>query len=151
MSPQTLFLIARLTVAGLLYAFIGLVLYWLWRDFKSVGPMDHEAPGAELVLPETDQQFQVRASTEIGRAAGNLIQIDDETVSAMHARLLYQGGQWWIEDLASRNGTEVNGIPVVEPMVVTYGDEIRFGRVLGRLERVPAREAATEPETQDIA
>lgn len=137
-------------MAGLLYAFLGVILYWLWKDFKSASPDDKETPAAELVIPEADQRFQLRTSTEIGRAAGNLIQIEDETVSALHARLLYQGGQWWIEDLASRNGTEVNGIPVVEPMVVTYGDEIRFGRVLGRLEGVSSQEAYIEPETQDV-
>ncbi len=47
---------------------------------------------------------------------------------------MFQNGQWWIEDLASRNGTEVNEVPVEEPLVVSYGDQIRMGRVLARLE-----------------
>jgi pSer/pThr/pTyr-binding forkhead associated (FHA) protein len=64
----------------------------------------------------------------IGRAADNTIQLDESTVSAYHARLSFNQGQWWLEDLGSRNGTYLNDIVVEEPLVVTYGDEIQFGK-----------------------
>jgi pSer/pThr/pTyr-binding forkhead associated (FHA) protein len=65
----------------------------------------------------------------IGRAADNSICLDDSTISAYHVRLSFQGGQWWLEDLGSRNGTGVNDLAIEEPLVVTYGDRIRVGRV----------------------
>jgi len=55
-------------------------------------------------------------------------------VSAYHARISHQGGQWWLEDLGSRNGTHLNEIPVEQPLVVIFGDRIRVGRVVLQLE-----------------
>jgi pSer/pThr/pTyr-binding forkhead associated (FHA) protein len=60
---------------------------------------------------------------------------------------MYHGGQWWIEDLASRNGTELNGIPVDEPLVVSYGDTIQLGRVATRLEPGSGQEEPVEMKT----
>lgn len=134
MSPELTFLLIRGLGALILYSFLGLILFWLWRDFQSAHPGVASAPRAQLVLSESGKRFQLRAHSEIGRAAGNIIRIDDETISAHHARLMYQNGQWWIEDLASRNGTEVNGILVEEPLVVSFGDEIQMGRIVARLE-----------------
>lgn len=55
--------------------------------------------------------------------------LQDETASAHHPRLSFHEGQWWLEDLGSRNGTTVNGIALEGPLVLTYGDQIAFGRV----------------------
>jgi pSer/pThr/pTyr-binding forkhead associated (FHA) protein len=43
-------------------------------------------------------------------------------------------GQWWLEDLGSRNGTFVNNRRVAEPTTVQAGDLLGIGRVLLRLE-----------------
>ena len=134
MSPEVLFLAIRIAGALILYAFLGLVLYGLWRDFRAANSRTVEAPRAYLVLDDSHQRFHLRPHSDIGRAPGNVVRIEDETISAHHARIMFQNGQWWIEDLASRNGTEVNGLPVEEPLVVSYGDQIRMGRVLARLE-----------------
>jgi pSer/pThr/pTyr-binding forkhead associated (FHA) protein len=53
--------------------------------------------------------------------------LDDKTVSARHARLAYHHGQWWLEDLRSRNGTFLNTKAVHEPLVLATGDEVQFG------------------------
>jgi pSer/pThr/pTyr-binding forkhead associated (FHA) protein len=34
--------------------------------------------------------------------------LQDQYVSAHHARLRWDGASWWLEDLGSRNGTFVN-------------------------------------------
>jgi hypothetical protein len=36
----------------------------------------------------------------------------DEWVSGEHAKIHYRGGGWWIKDLGSRNGTQINGAPL---------------------------------------
>lgn len=45
----------------------------------------------------------------MGRDAAADLQIDDGRISRLHARVWFERGRWWIEDLASRNGTIVNG------------------------------------------
>ena len=68
-------------------------------------------------------------TTTVGRIAGNDIVIPDGTVSRHHARLVFHGGQWVIEDLKSSNGTFVNGARVAEkkPVTLKHGDELRLG------------------------
>ncbi|RME74955.1 MAG: FHA domain-containing protein [Chloroflexi bacterium] len=52
-------------------------------------------------------------------------------VSRRHARLLFQDGQWFLEDLASTNGTFLNGIKIAPHQLVVFkdGDRIRCGQV----------------------
>lgn len=51
----------------------------------------------------------------------------DRAVSARHALLFYEDGNWFIRDLGSRNGTYVNDRPVSEDIRVRNGDRITFG------------------------
>jgi hypothetical protein len=50
----------------------------------------------------------------LGRDAIAELCIDDPRISRLHARVSYERGQWWIEDLTSRNGTNVNGILITD-------------------------------------
>lgn len=56
---------------------------------------------------------------------------DEGGVSRRHARIMYQDGQFALEDLNSANGTRVNGVrvPFGERTLISNGDEIRLGRV----------------------
>lgn len=146
MTPQVALFIARLLLALALYAFLAFVLWTLWNDVRHASPQLDRAPEARLLVldgPEAGRTLPLRQTSEIGRVAGNVVQLEDETVSARHARLSYQNGQWWLEDMASRNGTQLNDMLVEEPLVVAYGDQIRFGRVLVQLEAGPALEQPT--------
>ena len=64
-------------------------------------------------------------SMVIGRASTSDIPLADPFLSRHHARLFRQGEQVMIEDLKSRNGTELNGLRVEHPMPVHTGDEIK--------------------------
>lgn len=48
----------------------------------------------------------------IGRHGSCDVILDNDSVSRRHARLLCRDGNWMIEDLGSRNGTNVNGVAV---------------------------------------
>lgn len=138
MTPAQVLLIIRILLAIALYAFLGWVLVIQWRDLRESRRVADAPPVARVVAVDgipPGISFVLEPLNEVGRAADNAIRLDDETVSSHHARIFYHGGQWWLEDLASRNGTDVNDMPVEEPLVVAYGDEIRFGRVHLRLER----------------
>ncbi|MGA9533973.1 MAG: FHA domain-containing protein [Anaerolineales bacterium] len=138
MTPEILLLGIRLLIAAALYAFLGAVIWMQWRQLTGSSSEADEIPSAHLLMMDGGQGGQrllLRQTTDVGRAIGNAIRLPDKSVSAQHARISFQGGQWWVEDFASRNGTLVNGVQVNEPLVVTYGDEIRFGRTVSRLER----------------
>ena len=72
MSPESIFFAIRILVALVLYAFLGMILFSLWRDIKARQTLQTEAPIAHLVVADGQQRFQLRPSSEIGRAAGTL-------------------------------------------------------------------------------
>src|SRR5215212_6824321 len=63
----------------------------------------------------------------IGRSAECAVRLDRTTVSRRHAELFCDPFQrWWVRDLGSRNGTQINGETVAERMVGP-GDTIGVG------------------------
>ncbi len=65
--------------------------------------------------------------TTIGRMNGNDLIIAGHTVSRRHARLWFDAGRWWLQDLDSNNGTLLNGKRIVQATVLNDGDVINFG------------------------
>jgi predicted component of type VI protein secretion system len=61
----------------------------------------------------------------IGRSADCDIVLDDRQISRLHARILWRGDHYEIEDLASKNGTHLNGRDVVTAQPLHDGDEIQ--------------------------
>ena len=55
------------------------------------------------------------------------IQLQDPFASSRHAKITRQGRTLVIEDLASTNGTYLNGDPLTGPAPLHDGDEIRIG------------------------
>ena len=55
--------------------------------------------------------------------------IDARGVSRLHARIVREGGIYYIEDLNSTNGTYLNGVPLEyhQKMELCKDDHIRFG------------------------
>jgi Domain of unknown function (DUF1707)/FHA domain len=64
----------------------------------------------------------------IGRAAACDLTIADMTVSRVHARLERTRDGWMLTDLASTNGTRVNGWLVRDEVPVRAGDLVSFGK-----------------------
>jgi pSer/pThr/pTyr-binding forkhead associated (FHA) protein len=71
----------------------------------------------------------VRDIAMIGRAPSNHIVIDHPAVSAQHALLLRVRDSYWLKDLNSTNGIQINGVLVTDAELKD-GDKIRFGSVL---------------------
>ena len=67
---------------------------------------------AELVRDRDSASFLLGEMNIIGRDASCDLILADPRVSQIHARVLRQGPTWVLEDLASRNGTAINGEPV---------------------------------------
>jgi DNA-binding winged helix-turn-helix (wHTH) protein len=73
----------------------------------------------EWILPE--------GPTLVGRDRACAVRIDSPTLSRRHARIVVTREETTVEDLGSKNGTQVNGQCVTEPVVLRDGDEIQFG------------------------
>jgi pSer/pThr/pTyr-binding forkhead associated (FHA) protein len=73
-------------------------------------------------------------TTRVGRDPTAAIVIQDTSVSRFHAQITRQAGGYYLADLESSNGTQVNGEPVSEPRRIVAGDLLRFGEVLFRCE-----------------
>lgn len=67
----------------------------------------------------------------LGRHQAAALAIGDSAASRNHARIWPEDSGWWVEDLHSANGTEVNGRKLVTgPHHLTEGDRISIGAVV---------------------
>ena len=67
----------------------------------------------------------------VGREPASTVCLNDPSVSRGHARIIVENGVATLEDLASKNGTQVMGRVIKEPTVLKDGDELEFGHVKG--------------------
>jgi DNA-binding winged helix-turn-helix (wHTH) protein len=65
----------------------------------------------------------------IGRDLACAIVLERREVSRQHARIVVAGESATLEDLASKNGTLLNGVKVVGPTPLAAGDVIEIGRI----------------------
>jgi FHA domain len=133
--------VLRLLFLGLLYGFLWLVVRALVRDLRAAAREPTRELGRLIVVaspggePPTGATFALDAITSLGRDVNNSIVLDDDFVSSTHAALTYRGRAWYVEDLASTNGTYVNGSQVDGLSPIAFGDEVQIGQVRLRLER----------------
>ena len=137
--------IVRLLLTALLYTFLVAVFVVLWRDLRSapqVRAAIQERKAKLVVLAscdglEADAVFSLQPFTTLGRGAVNTIVVPDTFASVEHALISWRGGQWWLEDLGSRNGTLLNDASVIAPTVLSAGDVISIGQVKFKMEIEP--------------
>lgn len=142
MAGEILLLVLRLLLALLLYAFLAVLFFILWRDLRR-GAGRETVPREEMRLvvveagergPEPGTVFPLQEVNSLGRAPSSTIRLSDPFVSSHHALIAWREGHWWLEDLGSKNGTTLNDEPVTRPTVVDAGDLIGIGQVVLRIE-----------------
>ncbi len=133
MNSMLLFVL-RLIVILLLYLFIGWIGYTIFVDLRKstdterktfITPITLIPVGDELVEPK---QYTL-PEIIIGRDPANICHLQDSTVSQRHLKLFYRNQHWWAEDLESTNGSNLNGDPILSPVILTDGDELQLGQV----------------------
>lgn len=96
--------------------------------------VEREDISAKLVAmspPDRGQEHLLSLSpVHIGRAESNDIILEDDRVSAQHAKLSFEQGGFWIEDLDSTNGTYVNGERIREKIRLKDEDLIKIGAAI---------------------
>lgn len=129
-----IFLVLRILLAIGLYAFLVWAFFLLWQDIRQQATLLalRKVPPISLMIQRQDGPAQIRHFNQpeitIGRDPACECPIQEETVSARHARLSYHHNQWWVEDLNSTNGTRLNNEPVSTPTVIISNDEIGCGK-----------------------
>lgn len=130
-APFLLVLRAAMTLS--LYAFMVWAFLLLWRTLKSQGELLALRKTPPLALTFTNANGNMRTQhfrnpeVTLGRDPQCDIFLDNGTVSAQHARLSYHHGQWWLEDLNSKNGTTLNGGEVETATIIVNNDKINCG------------------------
>lgn len=91
----------------------------------------------------------------LGRSSHNDIHVPDAQLSRLHCRFHYRGDDLWVTDLASANGTRVDGREV-EESVLRAGSRIEAGDSVFRVEPGTAADAGagapggSAPSVEDV-
>lgn len=64
----------------------------------------------------------------VGRSNQCLVRIDSDEISSKHARIGFESGEFWIEDLGSSNGTFVDGQQISGRTALAPGTPVLLGR-----------------------
>ena len=143
MSLEWILLGLRILATLILYTFLGVAFYIIWRDLQKVAEKVAAQPPATYqlrIMAVADNRELVGSTLPLppvawlGRDPDNTIVLEDTFVSDRHARLSQENGVWWLEDLGSQHGTRLNAAPLSKPMPLAEGDIIEIGRIRLRLE-----------------
>ena len=153
---DTIILAVRLVLTVLLYLFLVAVFVVLWRDLRTgaESPAVVQERKAQLVTLagceglEPNTVLELQAFTTLGRGAANTIVVPDTFASAEHALISWHSGQWWLEDLGSRNGTQINEETVTAPTILGVGDVISIGQVKLKFQTSDDKSLAQGSEAQ---
>ena len=111
------------TVYGFGYRFVGEA-----RVVTADGRADSSRTTLWLMI-EGRQIPLLNGGNVIGRAADAGIRVDAPGMSRHHARIRVENGRATLEDLASKNGTHLNGRRLSTPEPLYDGHQIRVGGI----------------------
>jgi pSer/pThr/pTyr-binding forkhead associated (FHA) protein len=155
--PESVLTILKFCFLALLYLFLYRVVRVVVGEMRAPAPAP-PAPVAQVAAPAASRTEKVRGRAPsrlrilepaprrgetfalgneltVGRGGGCGIVLDDGFVSQVHARLYVRDGSAFVEDLASRNGTLVNGQPLQGTLRLKRGDRVQFGHTIAEAVR----------------
>jgi len=98
------------------------------------------------IHPSSGKRFQIpfdRDVIRVGRSSKNEIHLAlDPSLSRVHAEFTRAGGEFYVADAGSRNGTVLNGEQVARPTALRAGDRVTVGETV--IVFTPERESAVE-------
>lgn len=123
----------------IIYLFIFSVMRLIYMDVKKMSRFESEdfsaAPTASLRLTkskvpltsEVKRRYPIYGEAVIGRSKKCDIVINEKFVSGEHLKIWYEDGEWYLEDLGSRNGTFVNDQRIRKTVLLDPEDVISIG------------------------
>ena len=128
-------LILRVLMTVCLYAFLVISLFFFLREMQhTIRQKEHQhIPVIFLqVEGEPSKEFS-QSEILIGRDPQSGLQLQDDAISARHARVFYSGNHWLAEDSQSTNGTYLNDERILSPTTLVENDVIRCGKIMIRV------------------
>ena len=89
--------------------------------------------------------FGAERPVTIGRHIDAVLRLDDDTVSRLHCRLIFEGNDLYLEDLASANGTLLNRHRIEGRVKVSPADAIHVGAYTLKVRALVPRELRVVP------
>lgn len=123
----------------IIYLFIFAVIRLIYLDVKKMSRFEeNDASDLECASLKTvkskialehplKNRYTIYEEAVIGRSKKCDIVINEDFISSEHIRIWYDGGEWYLEDLSSRNGTFVNGKRIINTVILDPEDEISMG------------------------
>jgi hypothetical protein len=140
--PETLLLVGKIAFLLLLYLFIFGVVRTSARDLRLAAPVvagkhwrmpgatpqeEEESAGAGVATATMEGGVWTLAVLKSPSIPEMDICLDDTFVSTKHALFEVTDEGFWVEDLRSTNGTQVNGAPIHESTLLEVGDQVAVG------------------------
>jgi len=139
---NTLLFASKWLFVGLIYLALFIIVIAVRREFsyrvQSRQPAGSPSSGRlKVITTGSDKRLQVGAAidlysdTTLGAEQDNDVVLGDAYVSAKHARLKWDGSNWWVEDLGSRNGTFIEGRRCLPhtPQILPTGSTLKIGDI----------------------
>ena len=158
--PESVLTILKFCFLALLYLFLFRVVRVVVKEMRAPAPAPELAvapsaapaaaaaparpakgrgPGHLKILEppaRAGERFVLTDELTVGRGGGcGIVLADDSFVSTVHARVFRRDGAVYVEDLGSRNGTLLNGEPVVHAVQLRRGDHVQFGQTVAEAVR----------------
>lgn len=123
----------------IIYLFIFSVIRLVYLDVKKMSRFEDnsasDAACASLKPIKSKVELEYRLKNRysiydeavIGRGKSCDIIIPETFISAKHVHIWYENGEWYLEDLGSRNGTTVNGQRIRNVVILDPEDVISLG------------------------
>ncbi|HEY3673449.1 MAG TPA: FHA domain-containing protein [Acidimicrobiia bacterium] len=159
--PESVLTILKFCFLALLYLFLFRVVRVVVKEMRAPAPVPDQpaAPPSAAPLPASrpakpakgrgpgrlkilepparhGETYDLAQEVTVGRGGGCAIVLADDTfVSTVHARVFRRDGAVYVEDLGSRNGTLLNGEPLVHAAQLRRGDHVQFGQTVAEAVR----------------
>lgn len=87
--------------------------------------------------PRRGRTFELGEEVTLGRSPGCAVPLEDDTfTSSVHARVFQRGGELFLEDLGSTNGTFLNDERLTDgPVRIQRGDRLKVGSTIFEVSR----------------
>ncbi|MEE1049123.1 MAG: FHA domain-containing protein [Clostridia bacterium] len=123
----------------IIYLFIFSVIRLIYLDVKKMSRFeDNSANDSECAslkpvkskVPITSKlknRYTIYGAAVVGRSSSCDIVIKEDYISARHLEIWYEDGEWYLQDLGSRNGTAVNGHRIRNTVILDPEDVVSVG------------------------
>jgi hypothetical protein len=125
-------LVLRILMVVSLYAFLVMALFFFLKEMQHTIRQKENQHFPGIILQKDKEPSKSFSQMEVllGRDPQNDVQLQDDTISARHARIYFSNNHWMLEDSLSTNGTYLNDEKILSPTVLVENDMIRCGKII---------------------